>query len=164
MPWSPASKCLPDARLDQYRNHVAELLRSDQIVGHALILAEYVAHALGGHLWWTRWAPYQEIPAISIALFDGWRLDDYWVHPPDNTEFDTEFDHWAHNQMPLLGELLTTRWLDRSQSLQVARDRFGVQGFDEKGGVVWAPAEPVTARGLKEREARGRSARPRRAR
>jgi hypothetical protein len=153
VPWSPTSACLPDARLDPYRNRVAELLRGDQVVGHALILTEYVGRALGGHLWWTRWGPYQGIPSISIALSDGSRLDDYWVHPPDvSNELDTELDQWARNEMPLLGELLTTRWLEPAQSLEVARDRFGVQDFDEKGRAVWEPAEPVRALGWNERE------------
>jgi hypothetical protein len=66
--------------------------------------------------------------------------------------------------MPLLGELLTTRWLEPAQSLEVARDRFGVQDFDEKGRAVWEPAEPVRVLGWNEREAGGRAARPRRAR
>ena len=92
--WSPASECLPDARLDPYRNRAAELLRGGQLVGHALVLTEYVGHALGGHLWWTRWARYQEIPSISIALLNGLRLDDYWVHTPHiSNELATEFDH-----------------------------------------------------------------------
>lgn len=61
--------------------------------------------------------------------------DDVWVHP---SELDTELGHWAQNRLPLLGDLLTTRWLEASQSLEVARYRFGVQGFDTDGQVVWA--------------------------
>jgi len=163
VPWSPASDHRPDARLDPYRNRVAELLRDDRIVGHALVLTEYVGVALAGHLWWTRWAPYQEIPALSIALFDGYRLDDYWIHPDDN-ELEMELRHWARDEMLLLGELLTTRWLDHAASLEVARNHFGIQRFDGTGRAVWAPVEPATPPDWNERRSDAHPARRRRAR
>lgn len=164
MPRLPTSDCRPDTRLDPYRNRAAELLRDGQIVGHALVLTEYVSTVLGGHLWWTRWTPYQEIPAVSIALFDGYRLDDYWVHPADvSDELDTELHHWARNEMPLLGERLTTRWLDPAESLEVARNHFGVESFDEAGRAVWG-TEPATPPRWNKRESRDRSVRPRPAR
>lgn len=162
VPWSPASACTPDAGLDRYRNRVAELLEGELIVGHALVLPEDVSQSRGGHLWWRRWTPYQEIPSVSIALFDGRHFDDSWVQPKD---LDAELQSWHHNQMPLLGELLTTHWLAASQSLEVARDRFLVEGFDEIGQVGGNQAAIEAASELEdERAGRLRSARPRRAR
>jgi hypothetical protein len=102
VPWFPAPESLPDPRLDRYRNRVAELLRSDQLVGHAMVLTEYVGEAVGGHLWWTRWAPLQEIPSVTIILFDGSRVEASWTH---SAGLEAELDHWAHDEMPLLGEL-----------------------------------------------------------
>lgn len=126
-----------------------------------MVLSEYLSEATGGHLWWTRWAPYQEIPSVTIVLFDGWRTDDCWVH---QSELAAELDHWAHDRMPLLGELLTTRWLGPSGSLKMMRSRFGVQGFDEVGQVVWSEAAEAAGEPEVQQRARRRSARPRRAR
>ena len=120
------------------------MLRDGQLVGHALVLTEYVGEALGGHVWWTRWSPYQEIPSVSIALFDGFRLDDYWVQTSRvSDELDTELDHWARNEIPLLGELLATCWLEPARSLEVARHRLGVQDFDDTGWMVRASVGAV---------------------
>lgn len=154
MPWSPKSEFRPDARLDPYRDRAAELVRDGRIIGHLLVRTEYVSDAPGGHLWWTRWAPYQEIPSVSIALADGYRVDDYWIQDsPSSSEFDAELQHWARNEMPLLGELLACRWLGPAQSLQVARDHFAAEDFDEAARANRASSPPLkhTRRSKRER-------------
>lgn len=133
-PWSPKPEYLADPRLDSYRSRVAELRRGSELVGHAMVLTEYVAEATRGHLWWTRWAPFEEVPSLSVILFDGRRVDDSWTHPP---ALAAELEHWSRDEMTLLGEVLSTRWFGVLESLEIARSRFGVDGFDESGRVTW---------------------------
>lgn len=73
-----------------------------------MVLSEYIGEAVGGHPWWTKLAPFQEIPSVTVILFDGVRIEASWTHP---SELEAELDHWAHDQMPVLGETLTTSGL-----------------------------------------------------
>ena len=107
------------------------------MVGHVIVLPEYVAEVAGGHLWWTRSAPFQEIPSLTVVLLDGARTDEIWIHSP---ELEAELEHWARDEMLLQGEVLATRWLGASESLQDARREFGVEGFDDSGQVIWKPS------------------------
>ena len=69
MPRLPSEgRLVADPRLDAYRGRVALLIMSGHLAGRVLVSAEYIAEQTGGHGWWRRWSPFQEVGGGSRAL------------------------------------------------------------------------------------------------
>lgn len=142
MPWSPTVRHPPDPRLDAYRNRLASLYRSGVLVGYLLVLTEYGAVQLGGHLWWRRWTSESEFVQPQVQLLDG----TWWDFVVLDEDLDRELDDWARGRFDLTGtETLDLVWSSEQESVERVPAIFGLEHcVDNDGHVSWSFPTPAS--------------------
>ena len=126
MSWRPA---LPDPphRLDRHAFRAGELRSPDGAdTGHVLVLPMVFWAQVGGHLWWRRWGDPRttaDVWIVAGAVDRSYRLG--WFG--DDDVLGDMLDLWDAGQVVVaVGRLYEVRWLDPQESVEVARDVFGV--------------------------------------
>lgn len=124
MPWAPLDEdWVGDPRLDPYRRRAGVLLdeAGERVGDSALEVLETWTRA-GGHLWWSRWAPGQEVVHVRTRLDDG--SSDRWVTSGERLEEDLAA--WEDGVLQHGGGRYRVVWQDDEESARVLREVFGL--------------------------------------
>ena len=134
-------RLVADPRLDPYRGRVALLIMSGHLVGRILVSAEYIAEQTGGHGWWRRWSPFQEVAAVHLRYSDQDRISLSWV---DGADLVAALAAWSRHRFHSGPEGLGLRWLSRKESHAIAQNMFGVALDDHGQATPHKPHAPMS--------------------
>ncbi len=109
-----------DPRFDRYRGRVGRLFRAGDEVGLVLIEVEPYCEQVGGHLWWRRWGPTQDLLWVW-TIVDG-NFSDALV-PADASE--AELRDYDAGRFNYYGEPLAVAWTDPPESNRLRSTQFG---------------------------------------
>lgn len=90
MPWRPPfdEPLVVDPTLDTFRDSVARLTSEGSTVGFLACRVTHVRREVGGHLWWRRWGPPDEVVEWMQTMVDApaglENRNDGWVIESDN--------------------------------------------------------------------------------
>lgn len=145
MPWRPSMTYEQNPRLDPYRHRAARFTDGAGRRGRFYVQPDGVAHKIGGHLWWTRWSPPQEMVALWVETADGYDTD-AWILPDD---LHDELSAWDREEFQFLGETYQLTWLDDSTTQSIRRalgiDIWAVRDRQSGGQCARAGAPPITS-------------------
>lgn len=124
MPWAPRDEEeVGDPRLDPFRQRAGILVDdAGEEVGHVFLQVLQTWTRAGGHLWWSRWNPPEEVVHGHTLLRGG--SPDRWVI--SGARLDASIADWRDEAFGHAGRRYRVVWQGDEESDRVRRGVFGL--------------------------------------